>query len=281
MLHRLGQMLRESREAAKLTQGEVAERLAIGISTMQRIEAGAVRPRRINLLALLDFYQVTGPARDEMLALAKEPAKSGWLHSYELPSIYATFIAFEGEAAEEHGYESQLVPGLLQTEAYADAAIAGNRPTLHPEDRRSRVEVRMQRKAALTKARPLHLWSIIDEAVLHREVGGPAVMAQQLRTLVDEAEKPNIQLQVIQFSAGSHPGMTGSFVVMNFADPRDPVVVYIENRAGDLFLEKPEDVKRYAADFDHLRAMALNPADSSRLIAEQAERYAAASKGRR
>ncbi|MBQ1076068.1 helix-turn-helix transcriptional regulator [Micromonospora sp. C31] len=272
-LRRLAAELRSLRTAAGLTRDEVSEQTGINPATLYRIETAKVRPQRRTLMAMLDKYGVTDEdKRSELIALSRQAAQLGWLQAYEseLPELYTTYISFEAEARSVRNYESLFVPGLLQTENYARAVIRGVLPLATDADVQARVEARMQRQESLRKAEPLRLWAILDEAVLHRLTGGPAVMAEQLDALVSAAGQPNVTLQVIPFTSGAHAGMPGSFVVMDFPDPADPALVYVDSMAGDLFLEREADVRRYTSTFEHLRATALDPTSSIKLIQEHA-----------
>jgi transcriptional regulator with XRE-family HTH domain len=274
-LRRLAAELRTLREAAGLKLQAVADRTAINAATLYRIEGAKTRPQRRTLLSLLDVYGVTDQAkRDELIELAKQSAQLGWLHAYEneLPELYTTYIGFESEARSVRNYESLFVPGLLQTAQYARAAITeAGPPIANPDEITHRVEVRLQRQAVLNKKSPLRLWTIMDEAAIYRLVGGPEVMAAQLRHLLFAGQAAHITVQVVPFSAGAHAGMAGGFVVMDFADPADPDLVYIDSMAGEIFLEREPDVRRYTGIFDQLRASALSPPDSLRLIEARAE----------
>jgi transcriptional regulator with XRE-family HTH domain len=270
-LRRLAAELRGLRTAAGLTREEVSEQTNINSATLYRLETAKVRPQRRTLLALLDIYGVTDEEqRTNLIALSRQATQLGWLQAYEneLPELYTTYISFEAEARSVRNYESLFVPGLLQAEGYARAVIAGATPIAGADYVDSRVEARMQRQASLTKKSPLSLWAIVDEAALHRLVGGPAIMVEQLGRLVEASKQPHITLQVLPFGIGAHPGMPGSFAMMDFPDTADPELVYIDSMAGDLFLEREADVRRFTVIFEHLRAAALNPADSARLIAD-------------
>ncbi|MEU6021117.1 helix-turn-helix transcriptional regulator [Micromonospora sp. NPDC047134] len=272
-LRRLAAELRSLRTAAGLTRDEVSEQTGINPATLYRIETAKVRPQRRTLMAMLDKYGVTDEdKRRELIALSRQAAQLGWLQAYEseLPELYTTYISFEAEARSVRNYESLFVPGLLQTENYACAVIRGVLPLATDADVQARVEARMQRQESLRKTEPLRLWAILDEAVLHRLTGGPAVMAEQLDALVTAAGQPHVTLQVIPFTTGAHAGMPGSFVVMDFPDPADPALVYVDSMAGDLFLEREADVRRYTSTFEHLRATALDPTSSIKLIQEHA-----------
>ncbi|MCW2639447.1 MAG: transcriptional regulator [Dactylosporangium sp.] len=175
-------------------------------------------------------------------------------------------LAAGAEARSVRNYESLFVPGLLQSEDYARAVIKGVLPLASDDEVERRVEARIQRQQSLRKKSPLRLWAILDEAVLHRRVGGTKVMVEQLQALVKVASQPHVTLQVIPFTTGAHAGMPGSFVVMDFPDAADPALVYIDSMAGDLFLEREPDLRRYTVLFEHLQAAALDPANSVQLI---------------
>jgi len=235
---------------------------------MYRIEHARVRPQTRTLRTLLDLYGVEKEQQAELVALLRDARERGWLHAYqsELPEQYMNFIGFEGEAESEWNYESLFVPGLLQTEDYARALISGTLPFASRDEVERRVEVRMARREVLQNENPLELWGIIDEAVLRRQVGGPAVMRAQFRHLLEASELPNVTFQVIPFDGGAHPGMAGSFIALQFAEEAIPAVIYVESMAGELFLEHESDVRRYKLMFEHLRAVAASPDVSRSLL---------------
>ncbi|HEX3592357.1 MAG TPA: DUF5753 domain-containing protein, partial [Pseudonocardiaceae bacterium] len=148
--------------------------------------------------------------------------------------------------------------------------IRGVLTTATSQQVEDRVQARIERQRVLTKETPLKFWAVVDEACLHRRVGGAAVMRDQLRALGDAVGEPNVTVQVIPFSAGAHPGMPGSFVLMIFPDPMDMDLIYIDSMAGDLFLESDAEVSRYTTMFDTLRAVALSPDHSRDLISRLA-----------
>lgn len=272
-LRRLAAEMRRLREHSGLTREDVSERTSINGTTIYRLETARVqRPQQRTLMALLDLYGVIGPHRTELLELARHGAQQGWLQAYhsELPEEYTTYIGFEAEARSVSNYESLFIPGLLQTEDYARAVITGVLPMASEREVNQRVQARVERQGALTKPDPLKLWAIVDEAVLHRQVGGPEVMRAQLIHLNKVASEPHVTLQVIPYSAGAHAGMPGSFILLEFRDPADPDVVYIDSLAGDLFLEKEVDLRRYRLLFEHLRAVASSPDQTVKMVASLA-----------
>jgi transcriptional regulator with XRE-family HTH domain len=265
----LASELRNLRQAAGLTREDAAEQTNINSATLYRIETAKARPQKRTLLTLLDKYGVTDPVRRTALVeLSKQATQLGWLQAYEseLPEEYTTYISFESEARSVRNYESLFVPGLLQTDSYTRAVVTASLPYAREAEIQQRVETRIQRQASITKDDPLKLWVIVDEAVLRRQVGGEQVMAEQLRHLLDKTALPHITFQVLPYSVGAHPGMHGAFALMDFPEAADPELVYIENMAGALYLEKEADIRRYAEMFDQLRALALNVPDSRRLL---------------
>jgi hypothetical protein len=201
-----------------------------------------------------------------LLGLSRDAGRRDWLSPYDLPAQYTTYIGFEAEAAVVLNFECSHVPGLLQTEDYAREAIRRGMPDGRREDIESRVQARIGRQDLLHSDNPLKLWAIADEAVLRRLVGGWPVMKAQLDHIAEAADLPNITFQVIPFSAGAHPGMSGEFVILRFTEPAGADVVYIESMAGDLFLDEPSEIDRYSTMFEHLRALALPPDASVALV---------------
>jgi transcriptional regulator with XRE-family HTH domain len=269
---RLAVELMRRREASGLSREEAARRLEWSTSTIFRIETGRSRPQPGNVRVLLDLYGVTGSERDGLIQLAREARQPGWWHSFRdvLPNPYEVYIGLEGGAASIRNFEPVVVPGLLQTEDYARATFKGGPRELERDEIERRVEVRLARQQILTRDGRPRLWAVIDEAVIHRLVGDPAVMRAQLGHLIDTAEQGKTTVQVVPFRAGAHAGTTGPFVILDFPEPTDPSVVYVETLAGDIYLEERADVNRYTIAFDRLLAAALHPDDSVRLIQQVA-----------
>jgi hypothetical protein len=120
----------------------------------------------------------------------------------------------------------------------------------------------------------MQLWAVIDEAAIRRQVGGHEIMRAQMQHLADAAEAPHITVQLVPYEAGAHPGMPGSFVVMEFPDPSDPALIYTDGMAGDQFLEKESDVNRYRITFQQLVAQALSPAQTKKILRDAAKKSA-------
>ncbi|MFG2211253.1 helix-turn-helix domain-containing protein [Streptomyces sp. NPDC048638] len=272
-LRRLAAELRRLRASAGLTREDVTEKKGINTATLYRIEKARTRPQKRTLMALLDLYEATEEQRADLLAIQSGSTDQGWLRPYhsELPEEYTAYIGFEAEARAVRNYESLFIPGLAQTESYAHAVIKGVWAAATQKEVEQRVQARMERQALLTKERPIQLWAIIDEAAIRRTVGGRAVMKEQARHLLQLMEEPHVTFQVIPFDKGAHAGMPGCFVHMDFPDPADPELVYVDTPAGDLFLETEAEIRRYKSMFEHLQAVALGPNDSADLLAKVAE----------
>ncbi|MFI9451192.1 MULTISPECIES: helix-turn-helix transcriptional regulator [unclassified Amycolatopsis] len=270
---RLASELRRLREAADLTIDEVSEKLECSASKVSRIETGHVGVTPRDARDMLELYGIAGDEQEALVQLAREARKRGWWHAYN-EVFTGTFVGLEADASSLRAFQALLVPGLLQTERYAKAVIRAMRPDAEDAEIRRRVAARMARQELLTDPSPPEYWAVMDEAVLHRTVDGPEVMAEQLYRMVTMAAQPNVTVQIVPFGAGAHPGMEGPFLIMGFPELADTDVVYVDSTSTGLYLEEPPDVRRYALMFDHLRAAALKPDDSVEVIAEAAGRFA-------
>jgi Domain of unknown function (DUF5753) len=220
---------------------------------------------------MIDLYKSCGaPVSDEtradLLRLSKEARRRGWWVGYGLEESFALYVGLETEAAAVHNYHEGLVHGLLQTEAYARAVRLAGLPSPTPDELDRWLTVRMRRQDRLTAEEPLSLWAIMSEGVLRKEVGGAAVMADQLRALIGRAELSNVTIQVMPFKAGAHPAGDSTFTLLTFRERFDLPTVYLETPTENLYLEDPDDVDWHRVALDHLRAMALPPAESVAMI---------------
>ncbi|KZM74656.1 helix-turn-helix domain-containing protein [Nocardia terpenica] len=275
-LRRLAALLFEMREHAGLSKEVVSARTGINVTTLYRIETAQARPQRRTLMAMLDLYGVDGDQRTDALQLLQEAQKPGMSRPFEaaVSEVYAAYINFETEALSARLFQTSFVPGLLQTERYAWAVLDTAMPKVETSVIEQRLRARFERAKVLSRddGNPLELWVVLDEAAIQRVVGGPDVMREQLLRLTEESDKRNVILQVLPFDAGAHPAMVGSFVVLDFPDPADPELVYVEGIAGDDIVEGHNEIRRFGVMFDQLRAMALSPRDSTTLISEAADR---------
>jgi hypothetical protein len=272
---RLGQELRRLRELKGMTAEEVAERLLVSQSKISRLENGRRSISQRDVRDLCGVYEVEDQrVVDSLMQMAKDSRQQGWWHAFgDVP--YSVYIGLETDAASLRVYDPQVVPGLLQTRAYAEALIAGALPETMPADIEKRVQVRMRRQERISAPEsPLRLWTVLDEAALRRVVGNRSLMREQLEYLVEQSQLPHVTVQVIPFDLGAHPGLNGQYAILEFPDASDSSVVYIEGVTSDLYLEKPADVQKYSVMYEHLRAQALNVDQSRQFIADIAKAYA-------
>jgi transcriptional regulator with XRE-family HTH domain len=269
---RLATELRRLRERAQLTGDEVADRLGWSASKVSRIENARQAPRLGDVRSLLELYGVEGSYREQLLQLARDAVRKGWWEAYSdaLPGPYASYIALEMEAEEIRQWETQVIPGLLQTEAYASAVEQWSRSfeVIPPSRVDARVETRLQRQSVLTREAPLRLSIVLDESALLRRYGDADVMREQLEHLVELAGRPNIALQVLPLD-GPHPIATGSFTLLQFPQVggiKFHDVTYIEHLNGCSYLEEETETYRHRLSFERLSAEALGPAESMELI---------------
>jgi transcriptional regulator with XRE-family HTH domain len=269
---RLGIELRQLREDAELTIEQVAARLEVSDSKISRIENGQVSatPRDVRDMATL--YGVTGQRLENLKQLARETREKPWWSDYS--DLQPDAAAFEAEASTLLMFAPMLVPGLLQTPDYARAVLREILFDLPPDAIERRVEFRMERQAHLAESSPPKLWVVIDEAILHRMVGDPVTMHDQLKVLVEKARLPHVTLQLLRFSGGAHAGLDGPFTVIRFPEPTDRDMIYFEHTGWEHYLDEPKAISLHLSMFDHIRAAALKPDDSLKVLNERAEELA-------
>jgi transcriptional regulator with XRE-family HTH domain len=271
---RLGSELRRLREARAIKLEEVAEQLGLAASTLSRIETGKAPTKTAYLTVLLEMYGVTDAAQRQVLTdMAREGHRKGWWALYDdvLPTGFGIYVGLEAEASGLRVYETQVVNGLLQTPGYARAVLREVHKKDGPEQLQRLAELRLKRQEVLDRDDPPGLWLILDETVIRRAIGGPEVMAGQLKHLVEASQWPNITLQVLPFSSGAHPALMGPFTILEFPERGDPDVVYFDSWGGPIYLEKDRELRSCTDAFDRLRAAALSPGDSADM-AEQVAR---------
>ncbi|WP_063831334.1 helix-turn-helix domain-containing protein [Streptomyces sp. NRRL F-2664] len=271
---RLGAELRRLREAGGMTTQQVAERLLISQPKISLLENGRrlIKPRDVRDLCLL--YGVRDQQLvDDLMRLARESGRLGWWNTYgDIP--YGAYIGLEAGACASRTYEPLVIPGLLQTPAYARAVIAGTIPHAAGDQVATRLKVRLRRQERLAAPdNPLRLWAVLDEAALWRVVGSREIMREQLEHLNSLGAQPHITVQVLPYEVGAHPGVSGQFSLLEFPDATDVSVVYLERFTSDLYLEKRSDVRLYGDLYAHLQAQALSPDSSRQFIAETVKAY--------
>ncbi|MBJ7904816.1 helix-turn-helix transcriptional regulator [Streptomyces sp. NPDC004549] len=272
---RLGQELRRLREQKGMTAEEVADRLLVSQSKISRLENGRRSISQRDVRDLCGVYEVEDQrVVDSLMEMARDSRQQGWWHTFgDIP--YSVYIGLETDAQSLRVYEPQLVTGLLQTRAYAEALVRGALPETSTAEIDKRVNVRMRRQERVTaENNPLRLWVVLDEAALHRVVGSRLVMREQLEHLIEMCQLPHVTVQVLPFEAGAHPGLNGQYAILEFADAADSSVVYLEGVTSDLYLEKAPDVQKYAVMYEHLRAQSLSVEHSREFIAKAAKNFA-------
>jgi hypothetical protein len=264
---RLGVELRRLRDAAGFTCEQAGARLDFSASKVSRMETARVPVRVVDIQAMCRLYGASEETAASLTALARESKQQGWWHSFDdvLPDWFATYVGLEPEAAAIRTYEIHVVPGLLQTEMYTEALLECS--DLATKEKRERIAaVRRNRQNILSAETPPHYWAVLCEEALHRQVGGPEIMRDQLTHLVTMSEIPHVTVQIIPYGQGAHPAMVTPFVVFTFRERSDSDVIYLEYLGGGLYLEKPEEVERFRLSFDHLVASANPPRQSAEMI---------------
>lgn len=278
----LGRYLRDLRNQARLTVRAAARKLEWSEAKMWRIETGQTSLRSLDVEAMCKVYGAPDNLRDALMGLAKETKARGWWHAYGdvIPDGFDLFIGLEEAACDVDWYESELIPGLLQTADYARTVMRADNPTEDDEEIERRVNLRTARQVLLTRVtEPTRLNVALNEAVLRRPVGGTTVMAGQLRHLLKVGEYPNVTIKVVPFGAGLHLGvMSGPFGILRFplngeGSPTEPPTVYADGYTGDLYLDKASEVARYEAAFDNIWNAALDDQASRDLISEVVGSY--------
>jgi transcriptional regulator with XRE-family HTH domain len=258
----LGAQLRRLREAAGISREDAGYQIRASGSKISRLELGRVSFKERDVSDLLEFYGVTDQSqREGLLQLAREANSPAWWQKYNdvVPDWFAVYVGLEEAAQLIRLYEVQFVPGLLQTEDYARAVITLGAPGVTPEEVERRVALRLGRQKLLTRENAPRLWAVIDEAALRRPIGGRDVLRAQLERLISAAAEPNITLQVMPFLYGGHAAEGGAFTIMRFPEADLPDMVYMEQLTGALYLDKPEDVERYAAVMERLSVAGTSP----------------------
>jgi transcriptional regulator with XRE-family HTH domain len=274
----LGRYLRDLRNRAGLTIKLASQELEWSEVKIWRIETGHVSLRALDVKAMCEIYGAPPDLATALMGLAKETKARGWWHAYGdvIPDGFDVYIGLEEAATELDWYESELVPGLLQTGRYARTLIRAYHQDVDDAEIDRRVHVRTARQALLSRptAAP-QLRVVLNETILRRPVGSPTVMAEQLRHLAEAADLPSVSLRVVPFSAGFHHGvLSGPFEILRFprnGDGRDsePPTVFADGFTGDLYLDKPAEVERHAVAFAAIWDAALDE-PGSRLFIDQA-----------
>lgn len=267
----LGASLRRLREEKGLTREVAGFHIRASESKISRMELGRVGFKTRDVEDLLTLYGVIDDAdRRGLLEMVREANTPGWWHKYGdvLPAWFSTFIGLEEAAAVIRTYEVQFVPGLLQTAGYARTVVQLGYPDGTDDEIERRVHMRLQRQERLSKKDGPKLWAVVDEAALRRPIGGPAIMREQLRHLLDVATLPNITLQVMPFRFGMHAAEGGAFTILRFPESDLSDVVYVEQLWGALYLDKREDIDPYLTAMEQLCVESTTPGGTAEILGD-------------
>lgn len=280
----LGRFLRDSREISGMSMDRAAKLAELSKTALQRIETGGVKKLRLrDIQALCDIYQVDAADGVRAVELAKQAQVNSWYTAFGGLYSDTTFNMYVGLSASARHLTAyhEIVLGLVQTADYARALISAFYRDDSPADIERRVELRLKRQTIVTrKTDPVRLDLVLHESALHRVIGGPKVMAAQLRQLAEISKLPNISLRIQPFAAGCARGIPhGPFVILDFGtdargNPVEPPLVYFEgNGKADLYLEKDEDVRRYDEIASAIRGSSLDESRTRDLIRRVARSY--------
>jgi transcriptional regulator with XRE-family HTH domain len=264
---RLRTELRRARAEARKTQDQVATAMDWSLSKVIRIETGAVGISTNDLRALLNLYAVhDADQTEELIELARASRQTSWLSRYraDITPQYLQYVEYEEAASVLRMYDPLLLPGLLQTQGYAAAVLRTLAdPGTSAEVVRNRIEIRLTRQRLLEQVTPPALICVLDESVISRIVGEQEVAPDQLARLIELASRPNITIQIVPFTAGLHRGLLEPFIILEFPDPEDGDVLYLESSRDAIFSHDEDgEISGYREVFEQLRNISFSRADT-------------------
>jgi transcriptional regulator with XRE-family HTH domain len=268
----LGMRLREFRTAKGLTVEDVANELLCSPTKVSRAETGARRATLRDVRDLCQIYGLDSETSAELMELAREARQPGWWTKYDDLKI-APYIGMEQAATAITAFGMYYVPALLHTEDNARAIIKGIAPKIEEAIQGQRVEARMMRQKLLFQPKPPKYRALVDEAVLHRQVGGCAVIKAQLDKILSLIREERAAVQVIPYEVGAYGATDSNFTYMEFAGTKLPDLVFVEGLVSQLYLERPDELARYREALDYLRDEALNPRDSAKKIERMRDEF--------
>jgi transcriptional regulator with XRE-family HTH domain len=255
----LGRRLTRLRVASGKSRREVAEaRLGISEPTLHRIETGKVPVTVANVRALCWLYGADESITNALAELALGTSQAEWWDANPvIPDWFKLYVGLEVSASRIFSYDGEVVPGELQTEQYARAVFGAEQPA-EDEAAERQVKLRLQRQKTLFGGnRAPRLVTVLGEGALTRPVGGEAALKAQIEHLRSLAQRDNVEIKVLPWAAGAHAAMAGAFRILDFDDPEDPDVVYLESHVGALYLEEPAEVDEYRRIFELIRKDAV------------------------
>ncbi|WP_024803354.1 helix-turn-helix transcriptional regulator [Nocardia sp. BMG51109] len=265
----VGGQLRKLRESRGISREDAGEHIRGSHAKISRLELGRTGFKERDIRDLLTLYGIVDPEeREPFLDLVRKANEPGWWQRFGdlLPQWFETYIGLEHAAESIRTFEAQLIPGLLQTEDYTRAVVSLG----HGKDAPRRVELRRRRQEVLERSGGPGLWAVIDEAVLHRAIGGRAVLRGQLEHLAELSNRKNLTIQVLPFEVGGHGAAGSSFTMLRFAEPELPDLVYLEHLTSALYLDRPRDLEMYRQVMDTLSMQAATPEQSRQILLKRA-----------
>ncbi|GHH89000.1 transcriptional regulator [Streptomyces sulfonofaciens] len=270
----LGKRLQELRQGSGASLDDAAKALDVTSLTIRRMEKAEVGLRLIYVRTLLTMYGVAQQEIEEFLVLAEQANQPGWWHRYRdvLPTWFTAYVSLESSAKVLRTYEPHYVAGLLQTAEYARETLRAGFPNDSDEDLDRRVDLRLRRQSLLTKPDAPTLWVVMEEGVLHRVVGGPKVMREQIDRLLDASKLDHVNLDIVPFSAGAHVGAFAPFTYFRFEEPELPDVVYCEILSGSMYLDQRSDVITHLEAHNRM-SLLTSPEGSTALLNQMRKEY--------
>lgn len=269
----VGARLRQLRSGLDLTTQAVASKLRCSATKIRRIETGARRASLRDVQDLCGIYEVSKQETEELIRLASQAREPSWWTHYEDLRL-SPYIGLEQDAVAITVFSMYWVPALLQTEDYTRAMITGIARKIEPSVLKQRIEARIRRQDLLNRDKPPRYRALLDEAVLHRKVGGSSVMAEQLDKILQFAQDEKVTVQIIPFEAGAHASADSNFEFLEFRDPAHRNVVFVEGLYSNQYQEKEAEPERYSESIEYLRYESMSPKDSLTLIADIRKTYA-------
>ncbi|MFG2784121.1 helix-turn-helix domain-containing protein [Streptomyces prunicolor] len=270
----LGRRLQDRRQGAGVSLENAAKALRVTSLTIRRLEKAEVGLKPLYVEKLLETYGADRQEIEEFVALADRANRPGWWHDYRdvLPGWFTAYVSLETGAKTLRTYEPHYVTGLLQTYDYARGVLSGGFPNDNDEDLERRVQLRLRRQSLLERPDSPTLWAVLEEAVLHRVVGGPAVMRDQIDRLLEVSELDHVSVDIVPFSAGAHVGACAPFTYFRFQEPELPDIVYSEILSASMYLDQRSDVVAHLEAHNRM-SLLTSSADSKALLNRMRKEY--------
>ncbi|MEU9328361.1 helix-turn-helix transcriptional regulator [Streptomyces canus] len=270
----LGRRLQERRQGAGASLEDAARALRVTSLTIRRLEKAEVALKPLYVEKLLETYGADQQEIDEFVVLAEQANEPGWWHTYRnvLPNWFSAYVSLEAGARTLRTYEPHYVTGLLQTHAYARGVLRGGFPNEADEGLGRRVDLRLRRQSLLERPDAPTLWVVMEEAVLHRVVGGPEVMREQIERLLEVSELEHVSVDVVPFTAGAHVGACAPFTYFRFEEPELPDIVYTEVLSGAMYLDQRSDVSAHLEAHNRM-SLLTSDTDSKALLNRMRKEY--------